>query len=90
MKYALVKPGDPTEALGAYSGYRVRLVAQRDVESGLYSVGVFYRGSESMPEQAVPLAAAATATPTDALDLGYSLAVDWIDRMDGREVEPEG
>ena len=90
MKYELVKPGDPTEALGAYSGYRIRLVARRDGETGLYSIGVFYRGSESMPEQAVPVVAAATNSPVEALDLGYTLAVDWIDRMDGIEVEREG
>ena len=90
MKYELMKKSDPTEALGAYSGYRIRLVARRDAATGLYSISVFYRGSESMPEQAVPVAAAATQTPAEALDLGYSLAVDWIDRMDGIEAEPEG
>ena len=90
MKYELVKAGDPSEALGAYSGYRIRLVARRDAESGLYAIRVFYRGSESMPEQAVPVSAAAMETPVAAMDLGYALAVDWIDRMDGLEAELEG
>ena len=93
MKYELVKQGDPTEALGAHSGYRIRLVARRDAETGLYSIGVFYRGSESMPEQAVPVAVAAMETPVAALDHGYELAVDWIDRMDavdGTSAEREG
>ena len=90
MKYVVTKPGDPTEALGAYSGYRIRLVARRDVQTGLYTIGVFYRGSESLPEHAVPVTAAAMETPGLALDLGYALAVDWIDRSDGFEPEGEG
>ncbi len=90
MKYELVKPDDPTEALGAYSGYRIRLVARRDDRTGRYAIGMFYRGSESMPEQTVPVAAAAMETPVEALDLGYSLVVNWIDRMDGIDVEREG
>ncbi len=90
MKYELVKQGDPTEAHGAYSGYRIRLTARRDGATGLYSIDVSYRGSESMPEQAVPLVAAPMKTPTEALELGYALAVSWIDRVDGTEAEQEG
>ena len=92
MKYVVTKPGDPTEALGAYSGYRIRLVARRDVQTGLYTIGVFYRGSESLPEHAVPVTAAAMETPGLALDLGYALADDfaYTDPVDGSVTAQQG
>lgn len=82
MKYEVTQPGNPTEALGAHSGYRIRLVATRDDGSATYTVRALFRGSESMPENAVPIAKGRFETVTQALDAGYAAAVEWIDRED--------
>jgi len=91
MKYEITNEGNPTEALGAHSGYRIRLIAQRDGPAGKYVVCAFFRGSESLPENPVSIVGgAAFDTVAQALDFGYSRCVEWIDGMDAHEAEEWG
>jgi hypothetical protein len=82
MKYQVTPKGDTTEAIGAYSGYRIRIVTQRDTATGKFPLKVYFRGSESLPENAVDVGAITSDTAAGALERGYALAVAWIDRLD--------
>jgi hypothetical protein len=82
MKYEQVEGADGIEAIGAYSGYRVRmsLVA---ADAGL-EVDVRVRGSESEEEVAVEVPHMAFRNASDAFDHGYEWAVLWIDAENKR------
>lgn len=82
MKYQPTTGSDPAEALGAYSGYRIRIVVRRDPGSERLLPAVSFRGSESMPEQPVPAEGRAFDCLEEAFDAGYAQAVAWIDRLD--------
>lgn len=77
MKYEVVKQGATVEAIGAHSGYRIRMSLHK-AEAGL-QVEVRVRGSESEEEVAVELPVRAFAHESDAFDYGYACAVLWID-----------
>ena len=77
MKYAQVEGADGVEAIGAYSGYRVRM-SLNAVDGGL-EVEVRVRGSESEEEVAVEVPHRAFRDVSDAFDQGYEWAVLWID-----------
>lgn len=90
MKYEVSTTGDIAQALGAYSGYRIRLVARRGGVTSGFALEVYFRGSESLPEIAVPVPEAGFASAAQAFDAGYAHAVAWIDRSDGSSGEAVG
>ena len=77
MKYEVVSQRPAMEAIGAHSGYRIRMCLHK-AESGL-QVEVRVRGSESEEEVAVDLPVMTFTTESEAFDYGYRCAVLWID-----------
>ncbi|HXD06010.1 MAG TPA: hypothetical protein VN680_08175 [Burkholderiaceae bacterium] len=84
MKYELVRRGARLEAIGAHSGYRIRMstLAAEGFEN--YPVTVHIRGSESEDEVAVDVPHRELRCAREALDFGYDCAVCWIDALDHR------
>ena len=86
MKYQITRRSPRLEALGAHSGYRIRmstLPAENPLRS--WPVSVHVRGSESEDEVAVDVPARPHASFTEAFDFGYECAVLWIDALDHRK-----
>ena len=77
MKYEVLSQGPVIGAIGAHSGYRIRMSLHR-AESGS-QVEVRIRGSESEEEVAVDLPVMTFSTESEAFDYGYRCAVLWID-----------
>jgi hypothetical protein len=86
MKYEVITHGHRLEAIGAHSGYRIRMSTLSARAEGLetWPVSVYVRGSESEAEVKVDVPAHHLASPTDAFDFGYRCATLWIDAMDHR------
>jgi hypothetical protein len=86
MKYEVITHGHRLEAIGAHSGYRIRMSTLSATAEGLenWPVSVFVRGSESEAEVRVDVPRHHLASPTDAFDFGYRCATLWIDAMDHR------
>lgn len=84
MKYELTQQGDRLEAIGAHSGYRIRLSTVAASPVSTWPVSVHVRGSESEDEVAVDVPPQHHASATEALDHGYGRAVLWIDALDHR------
>ena len=85
MKYQITgRQGQRVEALGAHSGYRVRLSTVAHSPVAMWPVSVHVRGSESEDEVAVDVPACHHASMTAALDFGYDCAVLWIDALNDR------
>lgn len=84
MKYEITHQGPRVEAIGAHSGYRIRLSTVARSPVGMWPVSVHVRGSESEDEVAVDVPTRHHATLTEALDFGYECAVLWIDAVDHR------
>jgi hypothetical protein len=89
MKYEVTSRGPRLEAIGAHSGYRIRMSTVGVPTACAYPVNVWVRGSESEDEVKVPIPKRSYASPTDALDHGYACAVTWIDAMNHRLADPE-
>lgn len=86
MKYQIIRRGHRLEALGAHSGFRIRmstLAADNPLRS--WPVSVHVRGSESEDEVTVDVPAQHHASPTEAFDFGYECATLWIDALDHRK-----
>ena len=77
MKYEVVEHDGGVEAIGAYSGHRIRM------SLGLSAAGpharVWVRGSESEAEVEVDVPIKPSRDRTEAFDHGYAHAVLWID-----------
>ena len=86
MKYEVIRHGHRLEAIGAHSGYRIRMSTLSAAAEGLetWPVNVYVRGSESEAEVKVDVPKHHLASPTDAFDFGYRFATLWIDAMDHR------
>ena len=86
MKYEVIARGHRLEAIGAHSGYRIRMSRLSTGAEGLetWPVSVYVRGSESEAEVRVDVPKHHLASPTEALDFGYHCATLWIDAMDHR------
>ena len=84
MKYEVIGHGARLEAVGAHSGYRIRMStsAARDLDA--WPVLVHVRGSESEDEVAVTVPKRRLRSPTEAFDFGYDCAVLYIDAEDHR------
>jgi hypothetical protein len=84
MKYEVSVHGQRLEAVGAHSGYRIRMstLAARHLEH--FPVHVTVRGSESEDEVTIDLPKRRFSSPTEAFDFGYACATLWIDALDHR------
>ena len=84
MKYEVIGHGARLDAVGAHSGYRIRMStsAARDLDA--WPVLVPVRGSESEDEVAVNVPKRRLRSPTEAFDFGYDGAVLYIDAEDHR------
>jgi hypothetical protein len=82
MKYEVVAHDRGVEAIGAYSGHRIRMVLR------LSAVGpqpcVWVRGSESEAEVGVDVPLRPSSNRSEAFDHGYAHAVLWIDAENKR------
>jgi hypothetical protein len=87
MKYETITRGHRLEAIGAHSGYRIRmstLAAMSPRDLPIWPVKVYVRGSESEDEVEIDVPKQRLASATEALDHGYECAVIWIDARDHR------
>ena len=85
VKYQVTTHGHRLEALGAHSGYRIRMSTLSAQDLGLWPVKVYVRGSESEDEVRVDVPRTHFASATEAFDFGYRCATLWIDAQDHRK-----
>ena len=84
MKYEVIDRGARLEAVGAHSGYRIRMSTSSARDLDAWPVLVHVRGSESEDEVAVTVPKRRLRSPTEAFDFGYDCAVLYIDAEDHR------
>jgi hypothetical protein len=85
MKYELIDRGHRLEAIGAHSGYRIRMsTLAAGSATASWPVTVLVRGSESEDEVKVDVPHRHHASAAEALDFGYECATLWIDALDHR------
>jgi hypothetical protein len=85
VRYEVTHQGGPrVEAIGAHSGYRIRLSTVAASPVAMWPVSVHVRGSESEDEVEIAVPPCHHASITDALDFGYDCAVLWIDASNSR------
>jgi hypothetical protein len=84
MKYETVEHGHRLEAIGAHSGYRIRISTLSAIDLTMWPVSVHVRGSESEPEVRVDTPRRHLPSAAEALDYGYECATMWIDAQDHR------
>ncbi|MCW7538072.1 hypothetical protein OOT46_09450 [Aquabacterium sp. A7-Y] len=85
MKYQVIKHGPRLEAIGAHSGYRIRMSTLPAPGLDSYPVTVHVRGSESEDEVLVEVPKRILRDTTEAFDFGYQCATLWIDALDHRK-----
>lgn len=83
MDHQVVHGVDQEEAIGAHSGFRIRVVTSWDAPSRQFAVGAFVRGSETEEEVVIGTQGRRFALIQDAQDHGFAAAIDWIDRQAG-------
>ena len=83
MKYEVMARGHRLEAIGAHSGYRIRMST---LSRGLpgWPVTIHVRGSESEDEVKVEVPVRHHGSAAEAFDYGYECATLWIDALDHR------
>lgn len=86
MKYETMARGQRLEAIGAHSGYRIRMSTLSAHGVEMWPVKVWVRGSESEDEVRVGVPKRHFSSPTEAFDFGYQCATIWIDALDHRLV----
>lgn len=84
MKYELSRRGQRLEAIGAHSGYRIRMSTLAAEHLGHWPLHVAVRGSESEDEVTVKVPKRHFSSPAEAFDFGYDCATLWIDALDHR------
>ena len=84
MKYEVIDRGARLEALGAHSGYRIRMSTPSARSLDNWPVLVHVRGSESEDEIEVGVPKRRLRSPMEAFDFGYDCAVLYIDAEDHR------
>jgi len=82
MKYELIERGHRIEAIGAHSGYRIRMSTLSSGDLLTWPVSVHIRGSESEDEVHVDVPKRHLGSAKEALDFGYECATLFIDAMD--------
>jgi hypothetical protein len=81
MKYEIAERGHRLEAIGAHSGYRIRMSTLSAADLPGWPVSVHVRGSESEDEVRVEVPKHHHGSAHEALEYGYACAVLWIDAM---------
>ena len=84
MRYEVIVRGHRLEAIGAHSGYRIRMCTLSSGDFDNWPLNVFVRGSESEDEVKIPLPKRQLASQSEAFDYGYECATLWIDALDHR------
>jgi hypothetical protein len=84
MKYEVYPRGQRLEAIGAHSGYRIRMSTLSTGHPDSWPVNVYVRGSESEDEIKVDVPKKHVSSQTEAFDYGYECATLWIDAQDHR------
>ena len=85
MKYEVFTHGPRLEAIGAHSGYRIRMSTLACATLNTWPVNVYVRGSESEDEVRVPVPKKHFSSQSEAFDFGYECATLWIDAQDHRQ-----
>lgn len=85
MKYEVVQRGHRIEAIGAHSGYRIRMSTLSATDLLSWPLSVHIRGSESEDEVRVDVPKRHLASAREAFDFGYECATLWIDALDHRK-----
>ncbi|MES2088455.1 MAG: hypothetical protein V4532_00505 [Pseudomonadota bacterium] len=81
MDHQVSRGVDQEEAIGAHSGFRIRVVTAWDAPSRQFVVNAFVRGSETEKEVMVETQGRRFALLQDAQDHGFAVATRWIDRQ---------
>jgi hypothetical protein len=84
MKYEVAERGNRLEAIGAHSGYRIRMSTVSATTVATWPVSVHVRGSESEDEVRVDVPKRHFSSAREAFDHGYECAILWIDAQDHR------
>jgi hypothetical protein len=84
VKYEVHAVGHRLEAIGAHSGYRIRMSTLSADDLVTWPISVHVRGSESEDEVKVDVPHRHHASAAEALDFGYVCATVWIDALDHR------
>lgn len=79
MDHQVTHGVDQEEAIGAHSGFRIRVVTSWDAAARQFMVSAFVRGSETEEEVAMATQARRFALLQDAQDHGFAVATQWID-----------
>jgi len=85
MKYEILARGHRLEAIGAHSGYRIRMSTLACGDLVTWPLSVHIRGSESEDEVHVDVPKRQLSSATEAFDFGYECATLWIDALDHRK-----
>lgn len=81
MDHQVIRSAEQEEAIGAHSGFRIRVVTAWDAVTRQYQVHAFVRGSETEEEVEMDTQGARFALIQDAEDHGFAVATKWIDRQ---------
>lgn len=81
MDHQVIRGVDHEEAIGAHSGFRIRVVTAWDAPSRQFVVSAFVRGSETEEEVMMPTQGQHFALMQDAEDHGFAVATQWIDQQ---------
>lgn len=79
MDHEITREADHEEAIGAHSGFRIRVVTLWDSASRQFRVQAWVRGSETEQEVGVDTQSRSFALLQDARDHGFEVAQQWID-----------
>lgn len=79
MKYEVHREGHRLEAIGAHSGWRIRMSTMAAMDRQSWPISVHIRGSESEDELKVDVPRRHLASAEEAFDFGYRCATLWID-----------
>ena len=83
MDHEITRGVDKEEAIGAHSGFRIRVVTAWDAPSRQFLVSAFVRGSETEEEVQVDTQGRRFALIQDAENHGFAVATHWIDQQAG-------
>lgn len=80
MDHEVIHGVDQEEAIGAHSGFRIRVVTAWDAAVRQFVVHAFVRGSETEEEVVMATQGRRFALLQDAQDHGFAVATQWIDQ----------
>lgn len=81
MDHQVTRGLDQEEAIGAHSGFRIRVVTAWHAPSRQFVVSAYVRGSETEEEVKMPTEGRHFALMQDAEDHGFAMATAWIDQQ---------